>query len=69
MTADHGCDPSFPGNSHTRENVPVIIFGRNFKEPKKLDVLETMGDIAATIADNFDLEAPEIGTSFLDKLI
>lgn len=69
MTADHGCDPSFPGNSHTRENVPVIIFGRNFKEPKKLDVLETMGDIAATIADNFELEAPEIGTSFLDKLI
>ncbi len=68
ITADHGNDPSFPGNSHTRENVPVIIFGRKFKEPKKLEPLRTMADIGATIADNFGVEKPEIGTSFLDKL-
>jgi phosphopentomutase len=68
ITADHGNDPTFPGNSHTRENVPVIIFGRRFKEPKKLNPLNTMADIGATIADNFDVEKPEIGTSFLDKL-
>lgn len=69
ITADHGNDPTFPGNSHTRENVPVIMFGRKFKNPKRLDELETMADIGATIADNFDVEKPEIGTSFLDKLI
>ena len=68
ITADHGNDPTFPGNSHTRENVPVIIFGRRFKEPKKLDPLKTMADIGATIAENFEVEKPEIGTSFLDKL-
>lgn len=68
ITADHGNDPTFPGNSHTRENVPVIIFGRKFKEPKKLDILNTMADIGATIAENFGVEKPEIGTSFLDKL-
>ena len=68
ITADHGNDPTFPGNSHTRENVPVIIFGRKFKEPKKLEILNTMADIGATIADNFGVEKPEIGTSFLDKL-
>ena len=68
ITADHGNDPTFPGNSHTRENVPVILFGRMFKEPKKLDPLATMADIGATIADNFDVEKPEIGTSFLKKL-
>ena len=68
ITADHGNDPTFPGNSHTRENVPVIIFGRKFKTPKKLPPLSTMADIGATIADNFGLEKPEIGNSFLDKL-
>lgn len=68
ITADHGNDPTFPGNSHTRENVPVIVYSRRFLKPKKLDILQTMADIGATIADNFDVEKPEIGTSFLEKL-
>lgn len=69
ITADHGNDPTFPGNSHTRENVPVIIFGRRFKNPKKLEPLNSLADIGATIAENFEVEKPEIGKSFLDKLI
>jgi len=68
ITADHGCDPTFKGFDHTRENVPVIIYGRNLKEPKKLDVLESMADIGATIAENFEVNKPFIGNSFLDKL-
>ena len=68
MTADHGADPTFDGYGHTRENVPVIIYGRNLKEPKKMDILDSMADIGATIADNFEVNKPFIGTSFLDKL-
>ncbi|MEG2283551.1 MAG: phosphopentomutase [Bacilli bacterium] len=68
ITADHGNDPSFKGNNHTRENVPVIIFGRDFKEPKRLDILNSLADIGATIADNFEIEKPEIGDSFLELL-
>ena len=68
ITADHGNDPTFPGNDHTRENVPVIIYSRNFKHPKRLKPLETFADIGATIADNFDIQNPEIGTSLLDEL-
>jgi phosphopentomutase len=68
ITADHGNDPTFPGNSHTRENVPVIIYSRRFLSAKKLEPLQTMADIGATIAENFGVEKPEIGTSFLDKL-
>ena len=68
ITADHGNDPTFPGNSHTRENVPVIVYARRFLHPKKLEPLQTMADIGATIAENFEVEKPEIGTSFLDKL-
>ena len=68
ITADHGCDPTFPGNNHTRENVPVIIFGRNLREPKGLKILESMADIGATITENFDASKPLIGKSFLSEL-
>lgn len=68
LTADHGADPTFNGYGHTRENVPVIIYGRNLKEPKKLEILNSMADIGATIADNFELQKPFIGNSFLEKL-
>lgn len=68
ITADHGNDPTFRGNDHTRENVPVIIYSRNFKNPKRIQPFETFANIGATIADNFDIEKPEIGESILDKL-
>lgn len=68
ITADHGNDPTFKGCDHTREYVPIIIYSRNFKTPKRLEPLETLADIGATIADNFEVSAPEIGKSLLDDL-
>lgn len=67
ITSDHGCDPTF-GGKHTRENVPVVLFSRSFKTPKRLNILETMSDIAATIADNFEVKLDTNGTSFLKEL-
>lgn len=69
ITADHGNDPTFQGCDHTRENVPVIFYSRDFKEPKRLPILNTLADIGATIADNFSIEQNEIGKSVLDDLI
>ena len=68
ITADHGNDPTFKGNDHTRENVPVIFYSRNFKEPKRLKVFETFANIGATIAENFDVNKSEIGESILEEL-
>ena len=68
ITSDHGNDPTYKGNGHTRENVPVIIYSRNFKNPKRLKPFDTLADIGAIIADNFDLEKTEIGTSILNEL-
>ena len=68
ITADHGNDPTFSGNDHTRENVPVILYSRNFKNPKRLQTFETLANIGALIADNFDIDKPEIGESILDTL-
>lgn len=68
ITADHGNDPTFKGTDHTRENVPVLIYSRLFKEPKSLPIMNTFADIGASIADNFDVDAPMIGISYLEKL-
>lgn len=68
ITADHGNDPTFQGFDHTRENVPIIIYSRNFKETKRLPAFETFANIGATIADNFDVPSPKIGTSILSEL-
>ena len=68
ITADHGNDPTFKGKDHTRENVPVIMYSRNFKEPKRLKQFETLANIGATIAENFNIPKPEIGESILNEL-
>lgn len=39
ITADHGCDPTFRGTDHTREMVPLIIFGKKIK-PENLGIKE-----------------------------
>lgn len=68
ITADHGNDPAYKGTDHTRENTPVFIYNKNFKDPKRLNNLQTFADIGATISDNFKLNKPLIGESFLERL-
>ena len=68
ITSDHGCDPTYENYNHTRENVPVLIYSRSLLNSGQLDILNTLGDIGATIADNFNVEKPWLGESFLDKL-
>lgn len=68
ITADHGNDPSYRGTDHTRENTPVLIYSKSFKDPKHLKELDSFSDIGATIADNFNVKLPNYGKSFLSKL-
>ena len=68
ITADHGCDPTKENYHHTRENVPVLLYSRCFIESGQIDILNTLGDIGATIADNFNVEKTWLGESFLNKL-
>ena len=67
IVADHGNDPTHLGTDHTREFVPLLVY--NFKEKgNNLGVRKTFADVGATIADNFSLTNPDIGTSFLNKI-
>ncbi|MFT9818441.1 phosphopentomutase [Lysinibacillus sp. NPDC056185] len=68
ITADHGNDPTFPGTDHTREYVPLIVYSPRFNGGSELALRETFADIAATVAENFKVEAPEFGKSFLTNL-
>lgn len=68
ITADHGNDPTYKGTDHTRENVPLIIFSKMFKNPKHLGKIKSYAVIGATIADNFNIDNPGIGESILSLL-
>lgn len=67
VTADHGNDPTFKGTDHTREYVPLLVYANNIV-PQNLNTLFSFGSIGATIAENFGVEAPPIGSSFLCKI-
>lgn len=67
ITADHGCDPGFVGTDHTRENVPLLVYGKGVK-PQNLGFRETYADIAETIAENFETESSGFGKSFLGEI-
>ncbi|AEW44446.1 phosphopentomutase [Serratia symbiotica str. 'Cinara cedri'] len=64
FTADHGCDPTWRGTDHTREHIPVLIYGRQVP-PGSLGRRETFADIGQTIASYFGLSPMDYGTSML----
>jgi phosphopentomutase len=50
ITADHGCDPTIEGTDHSREYVPLLIYGQNIN-PTNLGIRESFADLGATITD------------------
>ncbi len=64
ITADHGCDPTWRGTDHTRENVPVLAFGPGIP-PAAIGHRETFADIGQTIAAHLGIAPLGHGTSFL----
>ncbi|RQM39697.1 phosphopentomutase [Erwinia psidii] len=64
LTADHGCDPTWPGTEHTREHIPVLIYGPGIK-PGSLGYRDTFADIGQTVANYFGLSPMEYGKSML----
>lgn len=67
LTADHGCDPTWPGNDHTREFVPLLCYHQNIKTVNLMQ-RSTFADLGQTIAELFNVEKMAYGTSFLSAL-
>ena len=67
ITADHGCDPMYKGTDHTRENVPLLIYGKGIA-PVNLGTLPTYSDIAATVCDMLGAEYHLCGESVFGRI-
>jgi len=62
ITADHGCDPSWSGTDHTREQVPVLVINGRRREP--IGIRDSFADIAATVAQHLELAPTQHGRAF-----
>lgn len=68
ITADHGCDPCHSGTDHTREYIPVLIYGENIKS-SNLGTRNCFGDIGATVLELLGVDGNVDGESFADSII
>ena len=66
LTADHGCDPTWRGTDHTREHVPVLLYGKNIV-PRNLGARTTFADIGQTLARYFGTTPMAYGTDLLKE--
>ena len=69
ITADHGCDPCHTGTDHTREHVPLLIWGKKVRAGVNLGVRDTYADIAATVLEFFGVPGKVKGTSVLRDIL
>jgi len=68
ITADHGCDPTTESTDHSREYIPLIVYGKSIKGNNNLGVLDTYASIGKTILDMFKIENDIAGKSVLGNI-
>lgn len=68
ITSDHGNDPSTPSTNHSREYVPILVYGKQIKQNVDLGIRDTYADISATILDILNMQKLE-GKSFKEEIL
>ena len=69
ITADHGCDPVTPSTDHSREYIPLVVYGKKLKTGVNLGTRSSFADIGATILDYFGQKITIAGESFLKEIM
>ena len=69
ITADHGNDPSTPSTDHSREYIPIVIYGKQIKENVNIGTRKTYADISATVLDILQMPKLDIGTSLKNEIL
>lgn len=69
ITADHGCDPTTPGTDHSREYVPLLMYGKALRPGVILDDRDSLADIGATAADIMGIDYGGAGRSFAAEVL
>ncbi len=68
LCADHGNDPIHSGWDHTREHVPVVLYGAEIKVGADLGIRDSFADIGATVCEMLGAKGTAVGTSFLSEI-
>jgi len=68
ITADHGCDPTTPSTDHSREYVPLLVYGRSVKNNVNLGIRKSFSDVGKTTAEIFNIGGTKNGVSFLKEI-
>ena len=69
FTADHGCDPTTASTDHSREYIPILVYGARVKAGVNIGTRTSFADIAATAAEYFGLKDWHAGTSFFQDIM
>ena len=70
LTADHGCDPTCTHHTdHTREYVPLLVYGEAIKQGVDLGIRNTFADCGQTITDLLGADKLLNGKSFKDDIV
>ncbi|MDK2866137.1 MAG: phosphopentomutase [Clostridiales bacterium] len=67
--ADHGNDPTYKGTDHTREYIPLLIYGDAVKAGVNIGTRKTFSDVAATVSDILGIAATPNGESFKTMIL
>ena len=68
ITADHGNDPSTPSTDHSREYIPILVYGKNLKANVDLGTRKTYADIGQTLTEFHGIPKMENGESFINEI-
>ncbi len=69
ISADHGCDPTTPSTDHSREMVPVLVYGANCRPGVDLGVRESFADLGQSIAEYLGIDSRGLaGKSFYPQI-
>jgi phosphopentomutase len=69
ITADHGCDPSTESTDHSREYIPLLVYGKGIKAGVDLGIRKSFSDIGKTVLELLMVENQLVGESFADKIV
>lgn len=69
IVADHGNDPTTPSTDHSREYVPLLVYGGRIKDGVDLGTRESFADLGATIAELLEVGPLPHGTSFVEEIM
>jgi phosphopentomutase len=62
ITADHGCDPTWKGTDHTREQVPVLVLGGD--RSREVGARPSFSDVGASVAAHLEIGEVPDGRAF-----